>query len=115
MIRAHRIRLHPTPEQAAYFVQASGIRRFVYNWGLEEWKRQYQAGAKPSAKSLKKQFNAIKKEQFPWIYSVTKCAVEGAFMDLGTAFKNFFEGRAKYPHGPTTATSKTVMCCVTVT
>jgi len=97
VIRAHRIRLNPTPEQAEYFVKASGTRRFVYNWGLEEWQRQYQAGGKPSAKKLKKDFNAIKREQFPWVYEVTKCAAEGAFMDLGSAFKNFFEGRAKYP------------------
>jgi putative transposase len=42
---------------------------------------------------LRTQFNAIKKEQFPWVYDVTKCAVEGAFMDVAAAFKNFFEGR----------------------
>jgi putative transposase len=24
---------------------------------------------------------------------VTKCAIEGAFMDVAAAFKNFFEGR----------------------
>ncbi|MDX1990842.1 MAG: RNA-guided endonuclease TnpB family protein [bacterium] len=93
MIRSHRIRLNPTPEQAEYFVRAAGTRRFVFNWGLAEWKRQYEAGEKPSALALKKQFNAIKGEQFPWVYEVTKCAVEGAFMDLATAFKNFFEGR----------------------
>ncbi len=97
MIRAHRIRLHPTPEQAEYFTKAAGTRRFAYNWGLAEWKRQYKAGGKPSATALKKQFNAIKREQYPWVYDVTKCAVEGAFMDLGDAFQNFFQGRASYP------------------
>jgi putative transposase len=92
MIRSHRIRLHPTPEQAHYFAKAAGTRRFVFNWGLAEWKRQYEAGEKPSALALKKQFNAIKGEQFAWVYEVTKCAVEGAFMDLANAFKHFFEG-----------------------
>jgi len=93
MIRSHCIRLNPTPEQATYFAQAAGTRRFVFNWGLAEWKRQCEAGGKPSALALKKQFNAIKGTLFPWVYEVTKCAVEGAFMDLATAFKNFFEGR----------------------
>jgi len=64
MIRNHRIRLNPTPEQANYFSRAAGTRRFVFNWGLAEWKRQYEAGEKPSALALKKQFNAIKGEQF---------------------------------------------------
>jgi len=41
---------------------------------------------------LRTKFNALKKEQVPWAYSVTKCAVEGAFMDVAAAFKNFFEG-----------------------
>src|SRR3989442_1529747 len=93
MIKGHKIRLHPTPEQANYFARAAGTARFVFNWALAEWKRQYETGEKPSALALKKQFNAIRREQFPWSYEVTKCAVEGAFMDVAAAFKNFFEGR----------------------
>jgi putative transposase len=93
MIKAHKIRLHPTLEQAKYFARAAGTARFVFNWALTEWKRQYEAGEKPSALALKKQFNALRREQFPWSYKVTKCAVEGAFMDIAAAFKNFFEGR----------------------
>ena len=93
MIKAHKIRLHPTPEQAKYFARAAGTARFVFNWALAEWKTQYEAGSKPNAMALKKQFNAIRREQFPWSYEITKCAVEGAFMDVAAAFKNFFEGR----------------------
>src|SRR5256884_2981905 len=92
MIKAHKIRLHPTPEQANYFARAAGTARFVFNWALSEWKTQYDAGGKPNATVLKKQFNAIRREQFPWSYEVTKCAIEGAFMDVAAAFKNFFEG-----------------------
>lgn len=29
MIKAHKIRLNPTPEQEAYFRQAAGTARFV--------------------------------------------------------------------------------------
>lgn len=93
MIKAHKIRLHPTSEQAHYFARAAGTARFVYNWALAEWTMQYEAGGKPHATALKKQFNAIRREQFPWSYEVTKCAVEGAFMDVAAAFNNFFQGR----------------------
>lgn len=92
MIKAHKIRLHPTPEQANYFARAAGTARFTFNWALAEWQRQYEAGGKPSALALRTTFNALKREQFPWAYSVTKCAVEGAFMDVAAAFKHFFEG-----------------------
>src|SRR2546421_1675189 len=93
MIKAHKIRLHPTPEQATYFAKAAGTARFTYNWAVSEWQRQYEAGEKPSALKLRTQFHAVRKEQFPWSYDVTKCAIEGAFIDVGAAFKNFFEGR----------------------
>ena len=93
MIKAHTIRLNPTPEQATYFAKAAGTARFCCNWAVAEWQKQYEAGGKPSGLTLRTQFNEIKKDQFPWVYDVTKCAVEGAFMDVATAFKNFFEGR----------------------
>jgi putative transposase len=93
MIKAHKIRLHPTPEQANYFARAAGTARFTFNWAVAQWQQQYEAGGKPSALALRTHFNAIKKAQFPWVYEVTKCAVEGAFMDVAVAFKNFFEGR----------------------
>jgi len=90
MQRAHKIRLNPTPEQQAYFRKAAGTARFVYNWGLEEVKRALDAGRTPAtALDLKARFNAIKREQFPWVYEVTKCVVEGAFRNLGAALTNF--------------------------
>ena len=93
MIKAHKIRLHPTPEQANYFARAAGTARFTFNWAVAEGQQQYEAGGKPSALALRTQFNAIKRDQFPWVYEVTKCAARGAFMDVAAAFKNFFEGR----------------------
>jgi putative transposase len=92
MIKAHKIRLHPTPEQANYFARAAGVARFVWNWALAEWNRQYEAGEKPTALSLKKQFNQIRREHFPWTWEVTKNASDQPFLDLGTAFTAYFEG-----------------------
>ena len=90
VLRAHKIRINPTPEQEQWLLQACGIARFCFNWGLEKWREQYEAGEKPSAYKLKKQFNAIKREQFPWCYWVTKNAADTGFLRLDAAFKNFF-------------------------
>lgn len=90
MQRAHKIRLNPSVEQMQWLLQACGMARFVFNWGLAEWKRQYEVGEKPSAYKLKKQFNAIRREQFPWSYDVSKNAVDTGFLNLDAAFKNFF-------------------------
>lgn len=93
MILSHKIKLNPTPEQVTYFRRACGVARFAFNWGLEHWQKEYEAGGKPSASSLYKQLNAIKQERYPWMYDVTKCALDGAFKNLDRAFKNFFERR----------------------
>jgi putative transposase len=92
MIKAHKIRLNPTPEQANYFARAAGTARFVWNWALAEWNRQYEAGEKPTALKLKKRFNEIRREQFPWTWEVTKNASDQPFLDLGKAYTAFFEG-----------------------
>jgi putative transposase len=94
LIRAHLIRLNPTPQQALYFRKAAGTARFVYNWGLREIKRALNEGRQPeSSLDLKARFNAIKRETFPWVYDVTKCAVEGAFRNLSAALANFFASK----------------------
>jgi putative transposase len=97
MIKAHKIRLHPTAEQKVYFAKAAGTARFVWNWALAQWNRQFEAGEKPTALKLKKQFNAIRREQFPWTWEVTKNASDQPFLDLGKAFTAFFAGKSRRP------------------
>ena len=98
---AHRIELKPNNKQKTYFRKAFGCARLAYNWGLAEWKRMYEAGEKPSGRKLRTQFNAIKKEQFPFVYEVTKCATEQPFDNLQRAFDNFFrdlkQRKVSYP------------------
>ena len=100
---AHRIALEPNNAQATYLARAAGVARFAYNWALAQWTQQYQACKldaslpKPSQAALRRQLNAIKREQFPWMLDVTKNAPQMAIIQLGNAFKNFFTGRAKYP------------------
>ena len=67
------------------------MARLVFNWSLTEWKRQYEAGEEPSAYKLKKQLNAVKHQEFPWMYDVTKCAADTGFRNVDSAFKNFFQ------------------------
>ena len=103
MLAAHRIRLDPNNAQASYLARAAGTARFAYNWALAEWKRQYEACKldpslpRPNEAALRRQLNAVKRQQFPWMLEVTKNAPQLAIMQLGEAFKNFFACRARYP------------------
>jgi len=88
--RAHLIRLNPTPEQVVYFRKACGVARHAYNWALSRWKDARSRGERVKFKDLKKEYNQIKGEQFPWAYDVTKCAPEQAFSDLRAALDNYW-------------------------
>lgn len=100
---AHRIALDPNNRQATYFTKAAGVARFAYNWALARWNEQYKAWQKdstlpkPSERALRRELNAIKREKFPWMLEVTKCAPQQAIKNLGVAFGNFFNNRAKRP------------------
>lgn len=103
MLIAHRIRLDPNKVQATNLARAAGTARFAYNWALAEWQNQYAAHRAdpalpaPSQYSLRRQLNAIKREQFPWMLDVTKNVPQMAIIQLGVAFHNFFARRARYP------------------
>ena len=47
--------------------------------------------------ALKKYFNTIKREQFPWVYESPRDANAQPFANLDKAYKRFFGGDAKYP------------------
>jgi putative transposase len=90
MLIAHKIELDPTQAARKYFAQACGTDRFVWNWALAEWYRQYEAGQKPNAMALKKQFNAIKYQQFTWLEEIHRDAHAQPFANLGKAWNKFF-------------------------
>lgn len=94
---SHKIALDPTCKQEKYFLRACGTARFVWNWALAEWNRQYKDGRSPSAFSLRRQFNAVKYAQYPWLKDVHRDAHSQPFMNLGTAFSKFFNGLCSYP------------------
>jgi putative transposase len=86
MLIAHRIALDPHNKQRRYFARAAGTARFAYNWALSEWKAQYEARKldsslpSPSEVSLRKKLNSLKREQFPWMFDVTKSAAQEAII-----------------------------------
>jgi putative transposase len=103
MLKTHKIALDINDKQRTYLAKCAGTARFAYNWALDRWNEQYECCKldstlkKPSQCSLRRELNAIKREHYPWMMEVTKCAPQESIIDLGKAFTNFFAGRAKYP------------------
>lgn len=103
ILKGYKAELDPNNVQVGFFRQCAGASRFVFNWGLARWRQIYEDGGKPSAYSLKKEFNSIKDEQCPWIKALPYAVIQATFDDLGIAFKNFFrrvKQRASEPGYP---------------
>ena len=98
---AHKIELMPNNKAQTHFRKAFGCARVTYNWGLDKWEEYYKLGIEKSYLDLKKEFNAIKKTQFPFVYEVSKYATQQPFIHLNRAFQKFFrdleKGKISYP------------------
>ena len=105
MIRAHRIRLNPTPKQEKYFWQCCGVARFTWNWALAEYNNGLARGEKPKVLELKKEFNRRRKQDgfAPFVAEVQTHANQYAFQDLQAAISRYFylkkKGKIKAPDG----------------
>jgi putative transposase len=97
--RGHVIKLDPNREQEAYFRRACGVRRFVFNWALnqyEAWWLLYNENKKlklprPSGMTLAKYFNSVKRTFCPWVYDVSERICARAIADANDAYVKWFE------------------------
>ena len=88
---AHKIKLNPTPKQELYFRQATGCARFVWNWAVAQWLEGNSQKNAPSPTELKKQFNAIKYDQFPWMKDIHRDAHSQPFANLSKTVNHYFK------------------------
>ena len=97
--RAYRYRFYPTPEQVAVLARTFGSARFVYNWALRmRTDAYYQRQERVSYADTSAALTALKREPATaWLNEVSSVPPQQALHHLDRAFRNFFEGRAKYP------------------
>lgn len=89
--RGYKTELNLNNEQRTACLKHAGCARFAYNWGLARAIAAYRATSnRPSAIELHRDLNALKQTDFPWMYEVSKCAMQEALRDLDTAYKHFF-------------------------
>jgi putative transposase len=98
MIKAHKIQLNPTPEQEVYFLRASGVARFAWNWALNRYKELKAAGQKANWNEIKIEFRSKIDSEFPFVREVTKCAAEEAIGDLRTAVTIYYKTKKANPN-----------------
>lgn len=88
--KAFRTELDPNNAQRTLFEQYAYVAMAVYNLAIREWQRQYEAGEKPNAYKLKREFNALKHHKFPYAVAAPYAVTEATFSDVDAAYKHFF-------------------------
>jgi len=97
--QAVKVRLYPTTEQQEILVQHLGCARWWWNHALNLCIETYQATGKGLKQSA---LNALlpklkKQKDTEWLSECYSQVLQATTLNLVTAYKNFFEGRAKYP------------------
>lgn len=97
--KAFKYRFYPTPEQVELLAKTFGCTRFVYNTILR-WRTDcfYQRQERIGYIQANAELTRMKQSgQFQFLNEVSCVPLQQVLRHQQTAFKNFFEGRARYP------------------
>ncbi|MCG5060130.1 MAG: transposase [Limnoraphis sp. WC205] len=97
--QAVKVRLYPTIEQKEILSQHFGCSRWWWNHALNLCIENYKATGKGLSQSALNAFlpKLKKQEQTQWLSKCYSQVLQATTLNLVTAYKNFFDGRAKYP------------------
>lgn len=97
MLQVVKVRLYPNNQQQEALSQSFGNCRWLWNYCLNLMNQTYKdTGKGLSGYALKKQIPQLKKEH-EWLKLTYSQCLQQTCLNLGVAFNNFFERRAKYP------------------
>jgi putative transposase len=97
--RAVKVRIYPTPEQEMLLAQHFGCARWWWNFGLNKSIETYRDTGKGLGRSS---LNALlpvlkKNKETEWLGECYSQVLQAVTLNLTTAYKNFFDGRARFP------------------
>jgi putative transposase len=97
--QAVKVRLYPTIEQQTILAQHFGCSRWWWNYALNMCIETYKTTGKSLTQiALNKLLPNLKKqEETQWLSECYSQVLQSTTLNLVTAYKNFFESRAKYP------------------
>lgn len=98
MLRATKVRIYPTPEQAEFLNAQFGAVRFAYNKALHIKKQMYSRhGVSLSPRKDLKPLLAVAKKsrKYGWLKEYDSIALQQSLINLDVAFSNFFNPKLK--------------------
>ena len=98
MLKAIKVRLYPTPQQELALAKSFGCARWYWNFALNACIQHYQETGKSLKLAVYKGMLPQLKVENPWLKEDCYSSVlQSVAINLDRAYKNFFEGRAKFP------------------
>ena len=97
--KAYKFRFYPTGDQVEFLAKTFGCVRYVYN-SILKWRTDayYERAKNIGYLNANARLTSIKKDpELYWLCKVSSVPLQQCLRHQQTAFKNFFEGRAKYP------------------
>ena len=96
---AIKVRIYPTNEQKRILAQHFGCSRWWWNYALNHCIDTYKATGKGvTQSSLNSMLPKLKKaEETKWLKECYSQVFQATTLNLVTAYKNFFNGRARFP------------------
>ena len=97
--KAVKVRLYPTLEQQVLLSQHFGCARWWWNYGLNKSIETYKETGKSLGQSALNAFlpKLKKAEETIWLSECYSQVLQATTLNLTTAYKNFFAGRARFP------------------
>lgn len=97
MFAAHKIALAVNDREETLLRKHAGYARLAYNCGLADFKDGLDEDCWRTPYELRKRFNALKKERFPWSKELSQNAAKNAFAALGKAIDGWKDKRTRFP------------------
>ncbi len=111
MLKAYKYRMYPNQQQIELLDKHFGCVRFVYNWGLEQKIKAYQAEKKTlSCFDLTKQLAVSLKIIYPWLAEVNAQSLQMSLRNLDNAFTKFFKKQNRFPKFKSKRTKQSFQC-----
>ena len=96
--KAYKFRVYPDKEQEVSLNKHFGSVRFIYNKVLATRQEAYKNGENLYARHTEKMLTVWKKQgETSWLKEINSQSLQKANKDVDKAYKNFFNGAAKFP------------------
>jgi putative transposase len=97
MFQVYKFRIYPNTEQQTALAKSFGCCRWYWNYTLNLCQETYKQTGKGLSRTAIQGLLPQLKQEYPWLTDAYSQCLQVVALNLSTAYKNFFEKRARLP------------------